>query len=313
MVLAWQQPVDDGWQIFSAYTDDAVHFSTPINISTAVDNQLPAIAYSENGDGLVLLAWQGAQDGNWDIYLSSSTDDGETFSPPKRVNADPTGQQVSPAVAADPLGRITLAWSGDPSGSWRIWFTHSQSILSDFPPERIATSGMMDDLADQLPSLAVDGNNNVHFAWSNAYVLHPDYQVPLYLPANAYFTATAYQVSETYQVGSGYKYVSTRQTEIANFSLNSPLHLVLTTYSPRDGSFVWYYMSNDHGQSFTDPVSVAISPNADDLHDPAIALSGPYAVTVAWAHQRGEQWEVQFSSSADGFTFSPIETIAGQP
>jgi serine/threonine protein kinase len=313
LVLAWQQSVAAGWQIFSAYSDDGKQFSTPIQVSTGSDHQLPAITYSEVGDGQIFLAWQGVQNGDWDIYLASSTDGGESFSAPKRVNTDPAGQQVSPAIAADPLGRITLAWSGDPSGSWRIWFTHAQSIYDDFPSERIAASGLMEDLADQLPSLAVDQNYDVHLAWSNAYVLHPDYQAPLYLPANAYFTEASYQVSETNQVGSGYKHVSTRQTEISNHAVDSLIHVVLTTYSPRDGSFVWYYRSDDHGQTFTEPVAVASSPKADDLHDPVVASGGAYEIIVAWAHQRGEQWEVQISASADGATFSTIQTIAGQP
>jgi hypothetical protein len=312
VVLAWQQPTNSGWQIFTTYTDDASHFSEPILVSHGGDNQLPVLAVSES-DGKVFIAWQGSQGNDWDIYIASSGNGGETFSKPQRVNADPVGQQVSPAIVADPQAKLTLAWSGDSSGSWRIWFTHSQVFTLTFPPEQIAASGMIDDLADQLPSLAVDPNSNVYFAWSNAYVMHPTYQVPLYLPANAYLSEAADRVSETFQVGSGYHYVSTRQTEIANAAADSLVHVVLTTYSPRDGSFVWYYRSNDQGQTFTEPVVVASSPKADDLHDPVIALGGLYEVTVAWAHQRGEQWEVQLATSTDGVNFSPIETLAGRP
>jgi hypothetical protein len=152
----------------------------------------------------------------------------------------------------------------------------------------------------------------VHIAWANAYIRHPTYAALLYLPVYAVSTDEGNTFSDPRQVGEGYRYVSVRSPETGLAADRAIAHVVLTTYSPRDGSWVWYYRSNDGGKSFSAGVRVQQAQSGDVLHYPVVAVDQEGRIHVAWAHQRGQEWDVYYAQSSDGgITFSSGTKLPG--
>jgi hypothetical protein len=309
--VAWEEMRDGDWDIYYAHLESGGSFSAPIQDSddaTGTDQTRPAIAVER--DGTVHLAWQDSRAGNWDIYYARSTDGAASFEANLRVNEETRGQQVDPAIGVDGQGRVHVAWADDRSVAWAVY--HARSEGEGFLRGRVVGSGLMSDLSNSLPSLAVGQDDSVHIAWANAYVRHPDYDALLYLPVYAVSADGGDTFSDPRQVGEGYGYVSTRPPETGLGAGDGAAHVVLTTYSPQDGSWVWYYRSRDSGQSFSAGVGVEQAGGGDVLHYPVVAADGTGRVHVAWAHQRGDEWDVCYARSSDGgVTFSDGVRVSG--
>ncbi|RMG46844.1 MAG: exo-alpha-sialidase [Acidobacteria bacterium] len=89
---------------------------TPIPDSTFRRNSFPTAAIDTSGgpyDGTVYVAWADNRNGDPDIYFTRSTDGGNTWDPPRRVNDDPVGNgrdQFFPWMSVDENGYVHLMW-----------------------------------------------------------------------------------------------------------------------------------------------------------------------------------------------------------
>jgi hypothetical protein len=312
MHIAWEEMRSGDWDIYYARSDNGQTLSPPILVSddaTDTDQVRPTIAVGR--DGTVYLAWQDGRAGDWDVYYARSTDGGVSFGTNLRVNEETRGQQVDPAIGVDGRGRVHLAWADKRSGAWAIYYVRSEG--DGFGRGQAVGSGLMSDLANKMPSLTVGPDDKVHVAWANAYIKHPTYGALLYLPVYAVSTDGGDTFSDPRQVGVGYRYVSTRPPETGLAAGDGTAHVVHTTYSPRDGSWVWYYRSGSGGQSFGGGVGVEQVDGGDVLHYPVVAVDWSSRIHVAWAHQRGDEWDVYYAQSGDGGgTFSDEVKMSGE-
>jgi len=309
--VAWEEMRSGNWDIYYARSDGGEAFSSPILLNDDAmhtDQVQPAMVVGR--DGTVHLAWQDSRAGDWDIYYTRSIDGGASFTANLRVNEEAHSQQVDPAIGVDSQGRIHVTWADDLSGDWVIYHTRSEE--EGFLRSRVVGSGLISDLANGLPNLAVGRDDKVHVAWANAYIRHPDYGALLYLPVYAVSTDGGDIFSDPRQVGEGYSYVSIRPPETGLAADNGIAHVVLTTYSPRDGSWVWYHRSNDGGQGFGAGVGVKQVKGGDVLHYPVVAVDRGGRIHVAWAHRRGDEWDIYYAQSTDGgVTFSAGMKVPG--
>jgi hypothetical protein len=102
--------VRNGQRVFT-FTDHKV-FTSParsLGAANGTDNIFPALAV--DGLGYLYAVWSD----NSNIFLSSSGDQGKTWTPPVRVNQAPTvgNANVFPWVAADSNGHVVVVWIGD--------------------------------------------------------------------------------------------------------------------------------------------------------------------------------------------------------
>ena len=70
---------------------------------------MPPPALVADGSGGVFAAWHDARNGDWDVFLSRSTDRGGSWAPPTRLNDDRKGNgrhQYLPRLGAAPNGRV---------------------------------------------------------------------------------------------------------------------------------------------------------------------------------------------------------------
>jgi len=130
---------------------------------------LPTLGVDKVG-GNVYIAWTDDRYGNPDILFVRSTDGGNTFSSPIRVNDIATGVQVMPWMEVDPYGIIHLVWYDTRSGGWNLdvyYASSSDGGLSFSPNVRVtdvATPGQ--SFIGDFIGIAVD-EANAHVSWSD--------------------------------------------------------------------------------------------------------------------------------------------------
>ncbi len=110
---------------FARSTNGGASWSSPATVSPITEigdgphyrrNSFPTAAVDISGgpyDGTVYVAWADGRNGDADILLSRSTDHGQTWSEPVRVNDDPPGNgrdQYFPWLAVDDEGLVHLSW-----------------------------------------------------------------------------------------------------------------------------------------------------------------------------------------------------------
>jgi hypothetical protein len=99
----WTTPVP-----IAAIQDLPAHFTH----ETYRNAPLPAFV-SDPTTGQLYIAWSDERNGDADIYLATSTDKGQTWSTPVRVNDDPLGNganQFQPQLAVAPDGVVSVAF-----------------------------------------------------------------------------------------------------------------------------------------------------------------------------------------------------------
>lgn len=119
--------------------------------------------------GTIYVAWTDFRsNGDGDIYLSKSTDDGATFSPNMPVytgGAVPSGMQRGVAMAIDSIGGIHM-----------VWMEMKRSNLPDLRYIRSTDGGATFSApmyiggpagvsAQDFPSMGIDANNIIYVAW----------------------------------------------------------------------------------------------------------------------------------------------------
>ena len=120
--------------------------------------------------GRVYAAWRHVYPGNIrDIAFASSSDGGQTFSPPSRVSED--GWQIAgcpddgPAMAVDRKGVVHLVWPtviGGATPEGALFYATSSDGRSFSPRVRLQTLG---SARPTHPQIAVDGTGRVVVAW----------------------------------------------------------------------------------------------------------------------------------------------------
>ena len=129
--ISWEQGLDGIY--FANSSDDGNTFTVRGKIS---DNQgwtAPHVAI--NSTGYIAVAWTDGREGwgNDDIYLSTSYDEGATFSISQRINDDiSVKNQRIPSVAMDQNGYTYVVWMDERSGvDYDVYFARSPPWLPD--------------------------------------------------------------------------------------------------------------------------------------------------------------------------------------
>jgi len=146
---------------------------SPFSAPVQVDDSTSGATYPSidvDADGCIFVAWQDgrAGSGNADIYAAVSSDDGATFSPGVKVNADTTDtDQKMPSLAVHPCGKIFVAWGDERSGGSEIYFANSTDGGENF-----GTNVKVSDAAPAtIPSLTVGDDTEVYIVWQGITII----------------------------------------------------------------------------------------------------------------------------------------------
>ena len=95
---------------------------------------LPALA-SEKG-GSIYIAFVTSSHGTSTVFVARSTDNGQSYAPPRavdRVNA----AQWGPDIVVDDQGHVYVAWSDYRSQNWEVRLAISRNQGNDFEPSQV--------------------------------------------------------------------------------------------------------------------------------------------------------------------------------
>jgi len=140
----------------------ADNFGNSIQLTDNTADQYNA-AIAVDADDKLYVVWQDNRQGNWDIYLSTSTD-GINWSTETRVT-DSNDNQTNPGIVIDSsLPRnVYIVWQDDRDGNQDIYIASSSN---DFLTETI--SQITSDVSDQTePAVAVDSGNVIYVVWTD--------------------------------------------------------------------------------------------------------------------------------------------------
>ncbi|MDE1726973.1 MAG: exo-alpha-sialidase [Thaumarchaeota archaeon] len=128
--VAWTSAISDkNYDIlFAKSTDGGQTFGTPINISSNPGaSGWPQISVDGNN---VYTSWVDNTAGHYDIYISKSADDGNTFEAPIDVNSGTSGSWYN--IMATSSNTVYLAWQQANPGSNDIMFVKSTTFVPEF-------------------------------------------------------------------------------------------------------------------------------------------------------------------------------------
>jgi hypothetical protein len=170
LYAAWTEYEGALW--FSRSMDGGRRFSEPLRVSG--DNQLPARgpALAVDSEGNVYLAWTVGEDAAADIHFARSADQGESFGPPRRINAS-SGHADAPKLAVDNRGVVHLTYGESADGPWqryRIHYARSDDGGETFSTPRVIVDpgvdpGLQQYASAHYPQLALDGIDRLYVVW----------------------------------------------------------------------------------------------------------------------------------------------------
>jgi hypothetical protein len=161
--VAWHAGSAGSRDIYAAsLTAGAVSFGVNRRLTdNAADQCNAAIALGANDK--LYVVWQDNRRGNWDIYMSTSTD-GATWLTEVRVT-DSNDNQINPAIIVDGSSQenVYIVWQDDRDGNQDIYVASSSN---DFLTKTI--SQVTSDVSDQTePAVAVTLDNTVYVVWTD--------------------------------------------------------------------------------------------------------------------------------------------------
>ena len=163
--------------IFTKSINDGATFSKPITLTNNNKNKgvsnFPNIAVSAANDNSVYVVWShknntdfdpsntANQTQTYDVFLTKSTDHGNTFSKSVNLSNDPSNSQ-SPAVATV-SGNVYVVWTDNFIGTYEIFLTKSTDYGSTFDKATVISSNVARSIS---PSITAYGNNT-YVTWSD--------------------------------------------------------------------------------------------------------------------------------------------------
>ncbi|MCK4265896.1 MAG: BNR-4 repeat-containing protein, partial [Thermoplasmata archaeon] len=113
-------------------------------------------------DGRIYVLWSERDaSGEYDVYVSYSSNNGSTFSPAIRVNNEANGNQYYPSMATDDAGRLFVAWQDAYSDPGNIILSRSDDGGRTFQEIHVSNQ---EDGTQAYPDVAVNGND-VAIVW----------------------------------------------------------------------------------------------------------------------------------------------------
>jgi hypothetical protein len=277
-------------------------FSAPLAISASgQESHVPSLAIGD--DDVIHIVWAQATkdvEGNEtdrEIYYSTSTDDGTSFSSPVNISNTSAYTSAEPVVfiAEDQSSIVHIVWeeynrADDPEGV-EIMYSRSTNggsswsspaNLSDIDGPSISPTGFVDQAAD---------GNNVHIAWTECANINCE----IY-----YVQSTDSGVTFGTSVNVTDNSMDNDQAVIA--ANDSGVHIVW-----QGDVLAHYSRSTDDGATFSAPQRLTTTTDQVEIQ-PTIIIDGANRVHISWQSQSSEGGDVYWVRSTDGgASFGTIE------
>lgn len=274
--VVWQSYRSGGYGIwYKTSSDGGETWSAASPIDTGIWGYDPAIA--QTTDGKIWVTFYSYESGNADIWYTTSSDGGATWSAPSQITTD-AESDYDPAITQTSDGKIWVAWYSYRSGNADIWYKTS-----------------------------IDGGTT----WSDDYQLTPDSNSDYYPAITQTAGGTVWVVWESYRSGGNGIWYKTSADGGETWSGDSPIDLgYMWGYHPAiaqttDGKIwvtfhswesgnddIWYTTSSDGGATWSD-ASQFTRFVGYDVDAAATALSSGQ-LAVAWESERSSNYDIWY-------------------
>jgi len=289
---------------------------------------------------LAYLGWDGVQT---DVFLTTSEDEGSTWSVPSNLTGSPDlGSSEPPDVAVDTAGEVVMVWSEGTGGTADVYL-YSESWGGD--PREIAETG---NLASG-PKLEVDADGMFHIVWydegdshsrlaylryegegaspvsigpETGYAQWPSLSIDadgnLYIvfsytpelnvvPIDVFFLTS---------IDHGLSWSDT--TRLCETALSSKFpHVVVDPYletvhvawQEGDSTDAEIHYASNEGKSWTTPVNLSETPGAGSLY-PTLSMDNLGTLHLVWSDEEDGDYDVYHRSCDVGSPWQPAENLS---
>jgi predicted secreted protein with PEFG-CTERM motif len=268
--------------IFAKSDDGGTTFSTPTAITNHASGNTGIPKISADGSHVYLM-WEDNSAKNYDVFISSSNDYGNTFSSTPANISNNAGDSGAPQMIVDG-NNIYAVWMDATSGNFDILFSKSTDGGATFAKPVNVSENLQDS---GYPQFTVIGNN-VYVTWTNV-ITEKNYDILFAKSSDGGQTfGTPVNVSNT-PGGSGWPQISVDGGNVyINWVDNTP------------GNYdVYIAKSADDGNSFESPVDVNNGTYGSWYNAMA---SSSNTVYLAWQQANNGSNDIMFSKST---TFVP--------
>ena len=293
--VVWQDDSVGSTDIFfTRSTDSGANFSGPVNVSNDADaSSMPQVAADSAGN--IFVVWE-SDSGVLGILFSRSADGGNTFSAPAMLSTN-TGGSVSPQIAVDLSGNISVVWEDDISPSSDISFSHSQDHGAHFSAPKSLSHNVGNSTSAQL---ALDLTGNINVLWENDSPGNSDIFFTRSTDGGLNFSALA-NLSNS----PGF----TRTPQIATDPGGNISVIWADNTPPSSITDIYFTRSSNGGASFSAPKN--LSANAGTSANPSLAVDSGGNINLTWEDNTSGNRDIFFTRSADaGVTFSNTQNLS---
>ncbi len=233
-------------------------------------------------------------------YCQRSTDGGQSFGFPVRVNSTPDG--VNPSMKLDSLGAIYVAYQHNAD----IYFAKSTDGGTTFTPGVKVNDDTIPQIGQEKPAVAVNNKGHIFVAWRDQRTAPGE-------PHRAVFASASYD--------GGLSFTPNVQINDSTTPMGDGVDIVATddhvyiVWKPYAGQMI-LSRSDDSGLTFPFRSLVNDLPSDSTFAGgvrPSIAIGDEF-VGVAWEDYRYERLSIRFAVSNDlGQSFSPSVVVDSGP
>jgi hypothetical protein len=256
--VVWEDIREGNWDIFfSRSITGGINWkdNLPVldNNPTGSYQRDPTLAIDPNN--FLYLAYEENRNGDWDIYFTRSSDNGDTWSTQAPVHdiLDPGNtMQFNPSIAVDNLNNIYVAWTANTTTSWDVYISKSTDMGATWS-EQVKVNDDIGSLEPEppSPSIDIDGKHNVYVVWEDKREGTNDIYFSFSNNSGQSFKPDV-KVNEGLRSGS--KTVTTKNPQL-KVNYRGDIYIV---WDEEWNSLynVYFSKSLDHGSSFDDDVRV---------------------------------------------------------
>jgi TolB protein len=239
--IYWMVVTAGGYDLYLSHSQDGSNWSTPIPLVLwPTHDSEPRLV--QNTDGMYRLVFASDREGNFDLFLTNSTD-GETWSEPRRLTAGPAFDSYPSTPFQDLWGTHWLAFISDREGNYSIYLMNSSNGEDWSDPVQVT-----DGFTDSFPRMIQDRDGYYWLAFTRL-VAWPNHFEIFLMRSTDGLTWT-----EPWQVTSGPEnnnYIDFLQDDRGTFWI--------AFTSERTGNEDIFVMGSRDGKTWTEPVQLSFN------------------------------------------------------
>lgn len=171
--IVWQDTREGENAIwFCRSTDGGQTFSEPVRVSTGTGRATEA-HIAVDASNRIHVAWVDESNGDFQIFYSRSTDDGQSFSAPLDASDDAGEEFHKPYVAAFEES-VYIAWHQDSGRSRQVLLVNSSDAGVSFSDAEQVSQAEAGRGRAHSPAIAFDSEGRLHIVWIDTTVVGND-------------------------------------------------------------------------------------------------------------------------------------------